>query len=130
MNGLADRGAAIRCVEGSNPTIRNCVLAFNVATDRGGGVYAFASSPRIVRTRLLSNLAGGGRGGGGLFISGESDLPLQVENCLFAGNTANKGGGIYMFSSTTQVEHCTFNGNSAAGGGVVYETSTSNLTIT
>ena len=130
VNGQVDRGAAIRCVEGSNPTIQNCVLAFNVATDRGGGVYAFASSPRIVRTRLLSNIAEGGRGGGGLFTSGESDLPLQVENCLFAGNTANKGGGMYVTSSTMQVLHCTFSGNSAAGGGVVYATGSSNLTIT
>ncbi len=131
VNGQADRGGAISCVSGSNPTIRNCVLAFNVATSKGGGLHSDVSGPRIVRTRFFSNSAGGSLGGGGLHIAGGSDLPAQVENSVFVGNTAVKGGGISFRLNAMRVRHCTFSGNSASdGGGAAYATSSSSPTIT
>jgi uncharacterized Ntn-hydrolase superfamily protein len=122
VNGQADLGGAINCVAGSDPTIRDCVLALGVASDKGGGLHAALSSPRLVRTRLLANSAGGARGGGGLYVAGESDQPLQVDNCLFVGNSANRGGAMYIYSSAIEVRHCTFSENQANGGGAAYAT--------
>ncbi len=48
----------------------------------------------------------------------------RVTNCLFEGNTATKGAGIYTLYGALDVRNCTFTGNTAtSGGGALYVSS-------
>ena len=54
MGGFADEGGAIKCENGSSPTIRNCVLRDNYATS-GGAIYSDSSSPTIENCTISYN---------------------------------------------------------------------------
>jgi predicted outer membrane repeat protein len=81
------------------PTIKNCIIENNTAT----------------------NLGGGGSGGG--IYDVESDT--EIENCRFKGNTSNAGGAIHHNYSSITIDKCVFQGNQAVssgwcGGGAIY----------
>jgi hypothetical protein len=61
-------------------------------------------------------------GGGGMFT--DIGNPMVV-NCTFIGNTAGGGGGMYNSQTSLMVINCTFSGNSATsvGGGMFNESS-------
>jgi len=128
-------GGAIRCYNGSSPTIRNCWI---VANNAGGGILCSPnSSPRIVDSSFLNNVGTAigcshnstmisnclikENSGGGIYCVGGSP---SINNCLIAGNwTSWSGGGIECTSgSTATVNNCTIVGNHAyAGGGFAAE---------
>jgi hypothetical protein len=94
--------------EGSSPIVTNCIFKGNSALD----------SPSVT----------GGWGGG---ILNYLCSPTFI-NSTFSGNSANYGGGIYNWcSSSLTVTNCTFTGNSVGfdGGGLVNDyNSTSTVT--
>ena len=51
-----------------------------------------------------------------------SNSSPTVTDCIFTGNLANSGGGMYNYSSNPTVTDCTFVGNSAYDGGGMYNT--------
>jgi hypothetical protein len=53
-----------------------------------------------------------------------------VTNCIFAGNTADYGGGMYNSTSSPTVTNCTFRANSAAWEGGGMRNSNSSPTVT
>lgn len=131
INGLAAQGGAINCINGSSPTIRDCVFADNLASDKGGAVHTDSSGPVITRCKFFGNTAQGARGGGALYVRNSSDQgELEVDNCLIAGNSANRGGAIYFLGSSATIRHCTIIGNSANSGGAFYSTAASNPVVT
>ncbi|MDP8240422.1 MAG: right-handed parallel beta-helix repeat-containing protein [Candidatus Hatepunaea meridiana] len=108
----------IQNVEGF--TVRNCVIHSNLMDDvniSGGGISASASSGLIEQCIFTDNE--GVASGIGLFIS---DGQIEVNNCIFTGNIADRfGGGILItVNSNCQITNCIFNGNSAGidGGGI------------
>ena len=50
--------------------------------------------------------------GGGLY---SSSSPVEINNCIFAENTAASGGGVYTISPALTLTNCTFVGNEKAG---------------
>ena len=54
IGGYAVEGGAIKCENGSSPTIRNCVLRDNYATS-GGAIYSEGSSPTIENCTISYN---------------------------------------------------------------------------
>lgn len=101
---LAWDGAAIACIEGSNPLIANNTLLFN-ETDigRGAGITVHLNShPEIRNNVIMHNVVGltdpkRSSDGGGVSIYGYCD-PL-VENNLIAMNralTKNDAGGMFV----------------------------------
>jgi hypothetical protein len=145
---LGSNGGAIRCTQGSSPTIRNCVIENCEATVSGGGIYCSGGSPYIINCLIKDNSAGLYGGGisfaffnegdiseiigctitgnnagseGGALDFGQSNVTLT--NCVIAGNDAlSKGGGINcLFSSELSMLNCTLGGNVAAdSGGALY----------
>jgi len=61
---------------------------------------------------------------GGAMYNHEGASPV-IENCTFAGNTANKGGAIYNYLGAPVISNCTFVGNltTTVGGAVVIDSS-------
>ncbi len=112
-------------IDHSSPTIRNCILENNTATNGGGialrgenEILEFA--PVIENCTIKNNHSEGGSGGG---IYATAHIDPFVKNCLISGNSAtNVGGGLYHdLGCDPQIEGCVIENNSAVfGGGGVY----------
>jgi hypothetical protein len=109
-NGIEVRGSAThRCVidGGGNGSV---VTAINVdSTTKFYGFTITNGSGTIISTA---------RCGGGIYLENSSP---NISNCLFEGNSAYHGGGIYdRNNSSPTVNNCTFTSNSAEYGGGLY----------
>jgi parallel beta-helix repeat protein/predicted outer membrane repeat protein len=114
--GLATEGGGLYCLDNSSPSVKNCVISGNSASDWGGGVYCNVnSSPTFVNCTFAGNSASGG-GGGGMYCLANSSPTLT--DCSLSGNSGTVGGGMhcYHFCSPT-FTNCTFSDNVADYGG-------------
>jgi parallel beta-helix repeat protein/predicted outer membrane repeat protein len=119
-NGWAQEGGGILC-QNSSPTIRNCIVACNLARD-GGGLFNMSGSPLLTDCIFSDNYTEGN--GGGIRI--EHGNPILAD-CTFSNNSAGDyGGGMAAADCTVMLTYCTFNKNSAGvrGGAVRNESST------
>ncbi len=118
LNGYADTGAAVVCMEGSSPTFLSCVFLECVATTAGGGAFVADSSPTFTNCVFEGN-SSEASGGGLAIAAGPSPV---LFGCRFIGNSAaDAGGGIHGHgSSAPHIMYCTFSGNAAGteGGGI------------
>jgi len=92
-----------------------CVFRANQAA-RAGGVEIFGTSPVVMRDCLVSgNLATGGNGGGGIWISGSAPT---IVNCSVLGNTASTSAfaGIQIASGTPHIANCIVAQNVGSAG--------------
>lgn len=106
VNGRAEHGGGVRLLA-SSPTISNCVIRGNHATDTGGGVYADWSSVSLRDCLIVGNTASNAGGGAsGVVLAG----------CTILSNAAMNGGGLYNVLAS----NCLIGANAAAdfGGGV------------
>ena len=109
-NGDDYEGGGILCYY-SYPTITNCTISGNIASN-GGGISCNEASPTITNCTIMGNIASDG---GGIYCSGSSST---ITNCTISGNSAGDGGGIYCdVSSSSTITNCTISGNSAENGG-------------
>jgi hypothetical protein len=112
---------------GSSPTIRSCrFLENSMQRGMGAGLALLNSSPRVEFCVFESN-HGFRDPGGGIYAAGPFSDPY-VSSCVFAGNSAAWGGGLYSKSAADPVvEGCVFQDNVAggwSGGGLmVFESS-------
>ena len=102
-------GGAIYC-EDSGPTISNCVLTRNKAT-QGAGIFAGpGSSPRILRCTVTENRKIRA-GGGGVYFWDASQV--IVSRCIIS---ANDGRGVYCWDTpVAKIVNCTVSGNQMSG---------------
>ena len=77
-NGYATDGGGIYC-ENSSPTINNCTITGNTASDDGGGIYCNNSSPTLTNCTFSRNSAD--RDGGGM--NNWHSNPTLI-NCTFS----------------------------------------------
>jgi hypothetical protein len=85
-NGSATNGGGILCEGGSSPTISGCVIARNIASGSGGGIYGCQGI--LTHCVIYENHTNGT--GGGLY-----DCSFSIINCTISENTASiSGGGI------------------------------------
>ena len=127
-NNATDEGGGIHCrLLGASPTITNCIISGNTA-EFGGGMYNYHAVPKVTGCTFDGNVAH--VSGGGMY-NYEYNWPT-ITNCNFSSNTALvSGGGIYSeeYSSST-ITNCTFSGNTANRGGGISTLYHSSPTIT
>ena len=128
--GAIRRGGGVY-VNGANPTMVACNIAFNIA-DEGGGVYVTAGGLTLSSVVVRDNFGAStipaldGRGGGICLDAGST---LTTMNCAFTDNDANRGAGIDATSATLMLTQTNFIDNRAVasigtgfGGGVYAQT--------
>jgi len=114
------------CLHGSNPTMINCTITGNAASD-GGGVDCLRSNPTLTNCTISGNDATHWDGGG-IGCSGSSPT---LTNCKITDNTADDdGGGVDCYESSPTLTNCTITGNTASHGGGVACREDSNPTLT
>ena len=125
-NGYAvNSGGAIRCYEAS-PTITHCDIIGNMTgslADGGGGIYCWCSGSMIINCKFINNVAKGecyngacGNGGG---VCGNIAPPHPtINNCVFIGNSAYRGGA--MRHCNGPINNCIIIDNVATYGGGIH----------
>jgi predicted outer membrane repeat protein len=119
-NYASHRGGAIHNDYGSfQPVLRGCRFSGNISALDGGGIYN-VSCDSITLTGCIfkKNLAG--RDGGGIYNDHANSI---LTNCLFGGNLATEGGGVYHAGyhprNTMTLANCTFSSNCSLNGNSV-----------
>jgi DNA-binding CsgD family transcriptional regulator len=92
----------------------------------GGAIRAIKSSvsltdceiTRNIGNRVYGNPNGDPTCGGGVSIDHGK---LAMTNCVVSGNTAGKGGGLYILMSETFIDGCDISGNRAATDAIIRE---------
>lgn len=102
----------------SAPWLRYVTFQGNYATtdeDGGGGIYTYASQPRLANVTFFGNRADEGGA-----IHSVNSQP-QFVNSVFSGNYASVGGGIYNSGTTAvSLRNVTFSGNQADSASSIY----------
>ncbi|AQT67834.1 hypothetical protein STSP2_00985 [Anaerohalosphaera lusitana] len=121
-NNSAALGAAISVGGFVNPTIENCVITDNTASESGGAIYCDPHLSPTINNCLLANNSAAQKGGAIFCDYGANAI---ITNCTIAHNSAgfNGGGGIYCYSTysaatTPTVTNCTIAYNTNYG---IYE---------
>lgn len=133
------KGGGIYCYY-SSPTVTNCIISGNRANTHGGGIFSQNSSPRITGCVISGNVSAVD-GGGIEWWRGEAELRncavfnnratsgagggvdyfdcdnVVIANCTFAANTADRGGGLYCWSSNCLIDSSIFRGCEADSSG-------------
>ncbi len=115
----------------TSPTITQCIIVENTATN-GGGIYCNNSAALITDCTISNNNALAS--GGGFYAVNNSSA--DISNCEITNNTAVlDGGGIYCSDWSGQIADSTIADNTAAGssygnggGGVYFDSSTGTTT--
>jgi len=99
-----------------NPSLTSCWFSGNSTCLLGGGLYVRDGEAVVVGCTFLGNRATNLAYGGGVATE-LSDVTFR--NCLFVGNQADRGGGLYNRDSHSIVSNCTFSEHSSLEGRAV-----------
>jgi parallel beta-helix repeat protein len=109
-------GGALFADHWSKLVVSHCLIADNLASYNGGGIYLYYSSPTIAGNTISHNWA---TGGGGISCADGSN-PHMANNIL-ANNSAERGGGISFFADNPVLTNTMIENNNATtdGGGIL-----------
>jgi len=120
-NEAAQSGGAIYVSGGANPYIYRCFFINNgasaVSTNGGGSIAITGAHARIHRCEIVNGDAPNGDGGGIAVIN--PDGMVEILQTRLAGNTADQGGGVWLYSAgySTTFENCRIEDNISTGRG-------------
>jgi len=112
-----DHGGGIY-ITNSSPTIRDCRI-INCVAQTGGGIYTQHSSATISGCTISNNISS--YYAGGLFLgSSDQQAPFRVVGCTVTGNSAQDGGGFYIWGGSVEVINNEISDNNSDhdGGGI------------
>ncbi len=123
----------------TNQTTLSGEIGTSANTDNSYHVVIGADNATLDGVTITGGYADGekwNRLGGGMYNAGEaqsSDIdPISpvINNCVFTGNYAESGGGMYNLAASAQISGCVFTQNSANyGGGALFRVG-SDATVT
>jgi predicted outer membrane repeat protein len=118
-------GGGIYCRDGGTPAFTDCDILNCVSQlGGGGGLFSRNSGPQLTRCTFRGNRTTLSGGGVGLLMHQPN---IAVSNCVFDGNSAGDGGGLFVCSrywnGAATMRQCVFSGNTATRGGAAFDTS-------
>jgi len=117
-NHAFDCGGAVANIGGAAPTLTACTFLDNASGHEGGAVYSRQGSPVLEGCTFAGNAAWQQHGVGGAVCNEMSTCALM--ECRFDENGAGMGGALHLYDdSVVVVEQCVFVGNHADRGGAV-----------
>jgi hypothetical protein len=108
MNNSAEIGGGM-FNSGGNVILTDSQFINNTALVNGGGVHNDGTIMRILNCRFENNSSEDAGGG----VSNISETNNELTNCIFVGNLARRGGGIYNHFSSPTLINCVFFRNDA-----------------
>lgn len=84
------------------PTIKNCIISKNNASN-GGGIFLTSLFSEITNCLIVDNTAS--NFGGGIYAYGATPLTVDITNCTITRNTAYAGGGAYVPSRKISIKN-------------------------
>jgi parallel beta-helix repeat protein len=112
--GAAQYGGGISCTNAS-PTITQCIITNNQATDNGGGIDCYGGSPLIEKCTISSNSVTDASGSGAGIDVFES--AATITGCTISNNSSqNVGGGVSFVNTSGSLFNCFLLNNSAVYG--------------
>lgn len=93
--GDGHHGGGVCCHDHSDALVANCIVTGNSAGHRGGGLYAYWSSPTFVNCTVIGNMA---LEGGGIGSFRESNP--SVINCIVRDNIAPDGNQLALINTS------------------------------
>jgi hypothetical protein len=106
-------GGAIRAVLGAQVRLEDCSVSAYDGADRGGAIYALASSLTLTRTSIEGNDSDAE--GGAIYV--ENGALLADESAVIDSSASGLGGGIYATGSLVQWDRGRIGGNSTSSLG-------------
>jgi parallel beta helix pectate lyase-like protein len=134
MNGRRpgdQRGGGILCVDASSPTIQNCIITRNEASN-GSGMHCDRSSPIVSNCTMSFNGIGGVTIGDGSGMNCVNNSSPIITGCTFSNNVIFLGGGgagVSCDASYLTITDCTFKDNDTEWGGGIAMDSGSSVVI-
>ncbi len=121
-------GGAVYLDAYTTATITGCLFRNNIAAMLGGGLMVGADCTASLSGCTFADNQAYIGAGGGLFINPNSNVTLETS--VFVRNSApnDQGGALENMYSTLQASRCLFSQNSANGGGAVCNYGTSTFT--
>lgn len=123
----------------ANQTILSGEIGTSADTDNSYHVVIGADNATLDGFTITGGYADGekwNRLGGGMYNAGQAQssdinaISPVISNCVFTGNYAESGGGMYNLAATAKISGCTFTLNIAnCGGGVLFRVG-SDATVT
>ena len=133
-----NNGGAVYVTRNSEANIKSSVFTGNVSSGQGGALFVSGAKANIGNTTKFSQNSATGYGGA-VYIcehernetkeNGETEKViiksvLKIDDTSFEGNTAARGGALYVSKNEYTLSNVTFEGNSAIeesyGGGAIY----------
>jgi len=109
-DGMQSPGGSGFLLQGSSPTIRNCMITNGFGLNQGGAISVVGGSPHFIGCTFANNWTNWW--GGGLAI--QSGGEIMVQDCVFSGNAGLAGGGGIWIDAqqvNVRVRNCVFTGN-------------------
>jgi hypothetical protein len=102
-------------LDGSSPTVRQCLFVDCLAEGAGGAFIAHGGAPRFIECQFIGGTAFFGGGGACLWSS------PHFYRCSFVGNLTQNGAAFAGAGESAVFESCTFASNVCDPGGEVIE---------
>ncbi|MBD8525397.1 CSLREA domain-containing protein [Pseudomarimonas arenosa] len=116
-------------IEQATGTLSGGRFSGNSAGANGGGLYLRGGFLSVAQTSFSGNAAAADGGAAMAELVAPGDR-LNLDQSLLSGNTAIRGGGVFLRAYST-LSNSTLSGNSAAyGGGLYVDTSNGSLSLT
>ena len=104
--------------DNSAPSVTDCSFSENITTNSGGAIFSTGSPLSIQKSTFTANQSG--NFGGALYNVALS--AIDATDCVFASNTAIRGGAVFAENSPLTLSGCHFleNASTTDSGGAVY----------
>jgi predicted outer membrane repeat protein len=108
VNNRANRGGGVYLVSGASPSLYNCLITGNSASQFGGAIYCQKQcAPDIIHCTVSDNTSAGS--GSGIYCTSCADPYYPViTNSIIWGNVATSGSEIYLNNSLLEIAFSAF----------------------